>query len=105
MQLIRRSELPLPIPQWTITDPGGVVARPDAAYPAYRIALEAQSASWHFGRDAWSRDLDRQTRLAAAGWIVLYFTYEQIRYEPEYVIEQVRKALISRGWEPGSVAS
>jgi len=105
MQLIRRSDLPLPRAQFVVRDERGTIARPDAAYPGFRIALEAQSATWHLGREAWQRDLERQTRLAAAGWVILYFTYHQIRYEPEYVIEQVRGALLARGWVPGSVAS
>lgn len=105
MQVIRAGGLPLPVPQFNVVDDEGLIARPDAAYPSFRIALEAQSATWHLGREAWQRDLQRQTRLAAAGWVVLYFTYQQIRSEPGYVIEQIRSALLSRGWIPGSVAS
>ena len=105
MQLIRASELPLPEPQFVVSDRLGDIRRFDAAYPEFRIGIEAQSSTWHLGREAWHRDLDRQTRLASAGWLVLYFTYRQIRYEPAYVLDQVRGALLERGWTPGSVAS
>lgn len=100
MQLIRGSDLPKPRAQFEIYEDDRFVARPDAAYPEFRIAIEAQSVTFHSGREAWERDLRRQTKLAAAGWLVLYFTYRQMTQEPDFVINEIRRALLSRGWVP-----
>jgi very-short-patch-repair endonuclease len=92
-RLIRESHLPKPVPQFEIFDDFGFVARPDFAYPAERLAIEADSYRWHADKQAWAEDLRRRTRLARAGWRVLHFTWHDVYYRPDFVIDQIRRAL------------
>jgi predicted transcriptional regulator of viral defense system len=68
LQVLRRSGLPEPIPQYELRQGGTFIARVDAAYPQWRIALEYDSYEWHSGRLAQDRDTARRMRIQAAGW-------------------------------------
>ncbi|HYU38861.1 MAG TPA: hypothetical protein VEM59_03345 [Acidimicrobiia bacterium] len=68
VQCLRRNGWPEPIPQFEIRQAGKFVARVDAAYPEWRIAIEYQSNEYHSGRLASERDNDRRLRIIAAGW-------------------------------------
>jgi hypothetical protein len=68
VQCLRRNGWPEPIPQFEIRQAGKFVARVDAAYPEWRIAIEYQSNEYHCGRLASERDNDRRLRIIAAGW-------------------------------------
>jgi very-short-patch-repair endonuclease/flavin-binding protein dodecin len=93
-RLIRQAMLPPPLPQHWITDKvGRVVARPDFAYPDQRLAIECQSYRWHFGRRKWHHDLERSNELTRLGWRVLYFTWDQLRIEPDSVLDRIRSEL------------
>jgi predicted transcriptional regulator of viral defense system len=68
IQCLRRNGWPEPVPQYEIRQSGVLVARVDAAYPQWRIAVEYQSNEHHSGRLASKRDNDRRLRIIAAGW-------------------------------------
>lgn len=88
------SEAPAPVRQLSIRDKvGRVVARPDFAYPDQRLAIECQSYRWHFGRRRWHHDLERSNELTRLGWRVLYFTWDQLRMEPDSVLDRIRSEL------------
>ena len=89
--LLERSGLPRPVRQLEIR-PDGIVVRPDLAYPELMIAVEADSYRWHGGRSFWEQDLERRSKLAAAGWLVLHFSWRKLVAEPEYVVRQVAAA-------------
>jgi hypothetical protein len=90
--LLERAGLVRPVRQFEIRIDEVVVARPDLAYPELMIAIEADSYRWHGGRSFWERDLDRRTKLAADGWLVLHFSWRKLVAEPEYVVKQVDAA-------------
>jgi very-short-patch-repair endonuclease len=93
-RLIRQAKLPPPVPQLSIRDKvGRVVARPDFAYPDRRLAIECQSYRWHFGRRKWHYHLERSNELTRLGWRVLYFTWDQLRVEPDSLIDCIRSEL------------
>jgi very-short-patch-repair endonuclease len=93
-RLIRRGRLPQPIRQCRVmNERGEEVARPDFAYPDQKLSIECQSYRWHSGRRTWHHDLDRSNSLTRLGWRTLYFTWEQIRDDPDIVIERIREAL------------
>jgi hypothetical protein len=68
IQCLRRNGWPEPVPQYEIRRAGVFVARVDAAYPHWQIAIEYQSAEHHSARRAIERDNDRRLRIIAAGW-------------------------------------
>lgn len=92
-RIIRQSTLPRPSPQFDVCDETGSIAKPDFAYPAERIAIEADSYRFHGEKAAWEDDLERRTRLTRAGWRVLHFTWHDVNHRPDYVIDQIRRTL------------
>jgi very-short-patch-repair endonuclease len=59
--------------------------RPDLSDAALRIALEADSFTWHGSRDALKRDCRRYNLLVLGGWRVLRFTWEDVMLAPDQV--------------------
>jgi hypothetical protein len=79
IQCLRRNGLPEPVPQYEIRQAGTLVARVDAAYPQWRIAIEYQSDEHHSGRLASQRDNGRRLRIIAAGWFPVEATLQDVR--------------------------
>lgn len=89
--VLRSAGLPAPVAQFRVFDPDGFVARVDFAYPELRIAIEYDGA-WHGERGQFARDRRRLTRLAAAGWRVLFVTATELR-RPEELVRRIRAAM------------
>lgn len=79
LQVLRRNGFPPPVPQFEIRVDGRFVARVDAAYPRWRIALEYDSYQEHTGRLAHDRDTARRARIVAAGWLPIAVTGSDLR--------------------------
>lgn len=71
-------------PQAAITLATGVV-HPDLVCRERSLVLEADSWTWHAGREAHTRDCARYNALVLADWRVLRFTWEQVMLSPAYV--------------------
>lgn len=93
LQALRRTSLPIPVPQYEIFDGHRFVARVDFAYPWAKVAIEADSYQFHSGREAWEHDLERRNALTAIGWFVIHVTYRQMEEGLDGVIGRVREAL------------
>lgn len=91
LRILRRAHIPLPVCQFIVGP-----YRVDFAYPAKKIAIEADSYGCHSSKAAWARDLARRNYLTARGWLVLHFTWDQVTRHPEEVVAEVRRALASR---------
>jgi very-short-patch-repair endonuclease len=86
-----------------IRDGRGFVARVDLAYPAQKLAIEADGYRYHSGRQVWERDLARNNELGGLGWMLLHFTHHQVVNCGDEVITAIAKALLSRNsWAEGS---
>ncbi|MBB6629871.1 DUF559 domain-containing protein [Nocardioides sp. KIGAM211] len=72
------------VPQQRIALATGEV-RPDLVCRGRRVVLEADSWTWHTGKEAHTRDCARYNALVLAGWRVLRFTWEQVMLQPAYV--------------------
>jgi very-short-patch-repair endonuclease len=83
-------------------DLGGFVVHPDLVDTALRLAIEADSFSWHGDRAALKRDCERYDELVAAGWRVLRFAWEQVMFEPEWVASMLARAAGQRAILPKS---
>ncbi len=79
------------VPQYEVRV-GGLLLHPDLADPLAGIAVEAESWTFHGGKDDHDRDCVRFNALMAAGWRVLRFTWEHVRFSPDYVLTTLRAA-------------
>ncbi len=66
---------------------------PDYLWPARRLAIEADSATWHDYKLVRENDADKQAILEAHGYRVLRVTGDQARDEPEQTLTRIRAAL------------
>ncbi|MEU4951237.1 hypothetical protein [Streptomyces lavendulae] len=86
----------LPTPLWNArlyTPDGTFLATPDAYWPDEGVALEVDSAEYHYTRDAWHATLRRRLRLEAHGVLVVSATPSMIRDTPAEVIAALRTLL------------
>ena len=85
--------------QVTIRHRGQWVGRVDLADRRRRIVIECDGFETHGGRPAFVKDLVRFTTLVAGGWRPLRFAWEQVMFQPEWVLDRVRDVV---GDEPGA---
>ncbi|MFD9573840.1 hypothetical protein ACFWBI_28880 [Streptomyces sp. NPDC059982] len=86
----------LPTPLWNArlyTPDGTFLASPDAYWPDEGVALEIDSAEYHYTRDAWHATLRRRLRLESHGILVVSATPSMIRDTPAEVIAALRTLL------------
>ena len=80
-------------PQVTIRHGSRWIGRVDLADPVLKVVIECDGFESHGHRAAFRRDLTRHTRLVAAGWRPLRFLWEQVMFDPDWVVEVVRDTL------------
>jgi very-short-patch-repair endonuclease len=95
-RFLRRFKLPPPEFQWWVTLPDYGRARLDFAWPGRLIGVEAQSFRWHAGHHGFEREQLRMSEFAAAGWLILRVTSDQVRRRPELVAARIRRAFDAR---------
>lgn len=94
LQFLRRRSLPIAARQVPIHDSSGnLVARVDFAYPDMKIAIECDGKKHHFGRGDWERDVERRSRLAALGWLVIHVSWDMLVNRPDELEALIRGAL------------
>jgi very-short-patch-repair endonuclease len=71
-------------------------ARVDLADEALRIVIEAEGFENHGTRAALKRDCRRYTGLAARDWVVIRFTWDEVMFEPHYVVEALSQVVAVR---------
>lgn len=87
IRLLRRARL-FPVRQHPVGR-----RRIDLAFPDVKLGIELLGGGSHDGAAARARDAVRHNELAASGWTILYFTYEDVVHRPEYVVATVRAEL------------
>jgi very-short-patch-repair endonuclease len=70
--------------------------RVDFAYPEKRLLIELDGRATHGTAEAFEADPIRQNALVLDGWVVLRFTWKQLRERPSYVVETIERALSRR---------
>ncbi|MCV2489578.1 DUF559 domain-containing protein [Geodermatophilus sp. YIM 151500] len=88
LDVFRHPSLPRGVGQHRVIA-GGVVFRLDRAWPEVKLAVELDGARHHTSPEDRRRDLARDAALAAAGWVVLRFTYADVRRDPAKVRARV----------------
>jgi hypothetical protein len=102
--LLAKSGLPMPLFNASLYDGSVFVAKPDAWWPEFGVALEVDSQEWHLSPHDHARTLERQRRMAKYGILVLPFTPRQIRTQPAEVLAAIRDAIENaRGRPPLNV--
>jgi hypothetical protein len=91
--LISRSKLPQPLFNASLCLDGRLLARPDAWWPDYGVAVEVDSREWHLTPDDWEATMRRHRRLTAAGIRVLHVSPRQLRTEPDRIVGDIAAAL------------
>lgn len=90
------------VPQLAIPVDGFAGDRPATVHPdlvdvGRRLVIEAESWAFHAGKEAFQRDCWRYTVLVGEGWTVLRFTWWQVTYRPEWVVDCLRRWARGKG--------
>jgi very-short-patch-repair endonuclease len=84
-------------PQVVVRD-GSFSARIDLADAELMIAVEADSFTYHGTRAVLTRDCRRHVSLTVRGWRLLRFSWEDVMFDREWVVQGLRDAV---GGAPG----
>ncbi|MGW3327512.1 hypothetical protein [Streptomyces virginiae] len=96
-ETLAATDLPTPLWNARLHGPDGTfLASPDAYWPDEGVALEIDSAEYHYTRDAWQATLLRRLRLESRGVLVAGTTPGILRDRPADVIAALR-ALLALG--------
>jgi very-short-patch-repair endonuclease len=96
LRVLRIPGLPTPVQQHPVELADGKWVHLDAAFPGAMVAVELDGAAFHGSREARERDLRRDSALAAAGWIVLRFSYHRLVNDPEGCRREIEAAVRRR---------
>lgn len=78
---------------------GQAVLWPDGAYREFKISLQ-YDGQHHGGSEQHLRDIERQERSLAHGWLEVRISKRDLEGDRPAVVHKVRRALLSRGWSP-----
>jgi hypothetical protein len=92
-KLLVKSGLPMPLFNHELWSGTEFVAKPDAWYPEFGIAIEVDSTEWHITPNDHQKDVRRQTRMGRHLIVVLRFKPWEIRHEPAKVIAAIADAI------------
>jgi hypothetical protein len=98
--LLVKSGLPMPLFNPSLYDGDTFVARPDAYWPEFGVAVEVDSRQWHISPEDHANTLARRRRMGKYTIIVMPFTPKQIRAQPAAVITEIRNTLDSARGRP-----
>ncbi|WP_404312417.1 hypothetical protein LG314_00805 [Agrococcus terreus] len=91
-----RAGLPEPVLQLPVLDEGVLIAEIDLAYPELRIAVEYEGEHHLTDPAQWAKDILRQERLEALGWIVIRATKRDLADGGRRLVARVRAAIARR---------
>jgi very-short-patch-repair endonuclease len=92
--LLVQAGLVLDKTRWSIRDDDGLfVAVVDFAWLGARLIVEADGFEFHRDRSDYRKDRRRANAFCRLDWRLLRFSWEDIRLEPEYVVEAIRYEL------------
>lgn len=76
-----------------VTVAGRAVANVDVLFERERLVVEVDGYAAHRDRDSFERDRQRQNALVNAGYVVLRFTWRDLKSRPDEVAAEIRTAL------------
>ena len=96
LALIEDAGLPTPVRQYPLRSIDGRRINADFAYPEVRIAVEADSRTWHSTEDDFQRDIDRDRVYAELGWSKVPVSRRDALERPEAFLRVLRRVLTAR---------
>jgi very-short-patch-repair endonuclease len=81
------------IPQYEFALLDGSIVRLDFAWPARRLAVEADGRRWHASATAFRRDLARSRAIQARGWAHHRFGWSDVVEAPSTVLRELKALL------------
>ncbi|MGB8361283.1 MAG: DUF559 domain-containing protein [Acidimicrobiia bacterium] len=96
LDVIVEGGLPVPTTQFHPPWLRRINGRVDMAYLDQNLIIEADSLRWHGTASAFQLDRHRDNLAQLAGWMVLRFTWEDLKSQPSYVVDSVKRALAVR---------
>lgn len=95
-KIIDQSSLPAPRRQYEVYEGERFIARVDFAYPELKLAIEADSYTWHSGKQEWKRDILRRNDLRVVGWEVYEVIWDRLKARPGVIIRDIGQLLSER---------
>lgn len=95
LNVFQHRSLPPSVGQYRMELSTGVVWL-DRAWPEVKLAIELDGAKHHTSPEDRQRDLARDTALAALGWVVLRFTFADVRNNPGLLRAKILAAYRTR---------
>jgi predicted transcriptional regulator of viral defense system len=93
LRVLARSGVPAPALQHEVVLPSGDRCYLDFAWPASTVALEVDGYAFHSDRRSFSHDRQRGNQLLVQRWQVLHTTWDEVRRNPERLVQAVCAAL------------
>lgn len=99
--LLKRAGVPMPVFNARLYDGDTLIAIVDCWWPDAGVAGEVDSREYHYSADDWQRTMRRHDRLVARGVLLLHFTPQRIRTDPDAIVLEILSALAAgRGRPP-----
>lgn len=95
LRVLKERDCPIGIMGFRVEDEEGEMFI-DMAFPDIMLAIECESFLFHSSKEQLDADCRRRNRLFLLGWQVLYFTWDDITYDPERVVRTITKAVNDR---------
>jgi hypothetical protein len=96
LALCRRHGLPRPRLNVHLATAGDRLVEADALFADHALIVELDGAATHDTTQAFHADRRRDTALAAAGYLVLRYTWERVTTEAEAVAAELREVMARR---------
>jgi hypothetical protein len=90
--LVLRCEVPPPLPQFELCCDDGRKVRLDFAWPAERVAVEADGRRWHATTADFERDRARANSITASGWALYRFGWADVRDRRAGTVASIHRA-------------
>jgi very-short-patch-repair endonuclease len=65
-------------------------------FRSQRLLVEVDGVAWHLSPERWARDVERHTRLEAAGWTVLRYPAARVLRDPFGVAAEIARVVGGR---------
>lgn len=83
---------------WICDEQGRRAVQPDLTIWEYRIAIQYEGWEYHTDLDQMAKDIRRQERTEALGWVEVRITREHMRHGGAQAVRKIRQALLRQGW-------
>jgi hypothetical protein len=94
LSIVQGLSIPAPVREYPI--PWASIRRFDLAWPEARLAVEWDSRTWHGGLRQMEEDRARDRLAIANGWVILRFTWDEVKKRPRNVGQQITSIVRSR---------